>query len=371
MKYKQKITHNLLNVPGWRTKRHIVLIESDDWGSIRMPSKAVYEKLLSEGYRVDLHPYERYDSLASEVDLSRLFHVLKKYRDKNGRHPIVTANCAVANPDFDKIEKNGFTKYYYEPFTKTLHSYRGCEKSFDLWKQGIQQRIFVPQFHAREHINVAKWMSVLRKQDKDNLDAFRYGMMGIFPKQNHEQGNIFQVALDNSEYEEQSVLEIISDGLDLFEQIFEYKSKTFIAPCYTWPILLERKLYDKGVKGLQGMVYQKVPGQKRKRHWMGTKNTVGQVYTIRNCFFEPSLMPNNYDNIDECLYRINCAFRWNKPAILSSHRINYIGTICEENREKNLNMFERLFSQILKEWPDVEFLSSDELVELILNNDVG
>ena len=51
MNIKQTITHNLLNVPGWRTNRHIVVIESDDWGSIRMPSKEVYDKLLKEGYR--------------------------------------------------------------------------------------------------------------------------------------------------------------------------------------------------------------------------------------------------------------------------------------------------------------------------------
>ena len=44
MNIKQTITHNLLNIPGWRTKRHIVVIESDDWGSIRMPSKEVYKE---------------------------------------------------------------------------------------------------------------------------------------------------------------------------------------------------------------------------------------------------------------------------------------------------------------------------------------
>lgn len=36
---KQKITHNLLNIPGWRTKRHIVVIESDNWGTY--PYKSV------------------------------------------------------------------------------------------------------------------------------------------------------------------------------------------------------------------------------------------------------------------------------------------------------------------------------------------
>ena len=41
MKLKQIISHNLLNIPGWRTKRKLVVIESDDWGAIRMPSKEI------------------------------------------------------------------------------------------------------------------------------------------------------------------------------------------------------------------------------------------------------------------------------------------------------------------------------------------
>ena len=46
MKLKQIISHNLLNIPGWRTKRKLVVIESDDWGAIRMPSKEIYNQFL-------------------------------------------------------------------------------------------------------------------------------------------------------------------------------------------------------------------------------------------------------------------------------------------------------------------------------------
>ena len=44
MSLKQTITHNLLNIPGWHTKRKIVVIKSDDWGSVHMPSREVYEE---------------------------------------------------------------------------------------------------------------------------------------------------------------------------------------------------------------------------------------------------------------------------------------------------------------------------------------
>jgi hypothetical protein len=34
---------------------------------------------------------------------------------------------------------------------------------------------------------------------------------------------------------------------------------------------------------------------------MGSKNAYGQIYTIRNAFFEPTLSPN-IDNVEDCLY---------------------------------------------------------------------
>ena len=362
MKIKQTIRQNILNIPGWRTNRHIVVIESDDWGSIRMPSRDVYERLLKEGYRVDKNCYERYDSLATEDDLTALFEVLGKYRDCRGNHPVITANCAVANPDFEKIKANGYQNYYYEPFTETLKRYPHCEHSFKLWKQGMRAGMFQPQFHAREHLNVGRWMHFLQT-DENTRYVFGLGLMGLFPKGNDFR-NYFVVALDNSEYKTESLESIIYEGLNLFEQIFNFKSKTYIAPCYTWHPSLEKILAEHDVKGIQGMVNQLVPGDKHIRHWMGTKNQYGQVYIIRNASFEPSTM--YYSNVVyDCLYEIQCAFRWHKPAIISAHRINFIGAIHEENRTKNLVLLNKLLAEITKRWPDVEFMSSDKLIDLM------
>lgn len=361
MNIKQIITHNLLNIPGWRTKRHIVVFESDDWGAIRMPSREVYEKLFSEGYRVDKNVFESNDSLAREDDLCALFEVLHRYKDVNGSHPIITANCAVANPDFEKIKSNDYQHYYYELFTETLKRYKGCEHSFELWKQGTAEKVFLPQFHAREHLNVAKWMHDLKAGDEDVLHVFEYGIMGLFPKSDYK--NYYQVALDDSEYQLQPLSEVVSEGLDLFENIFGFKSKTFIAPCYTWRPELEKTLYGKGVLGLQGMVCQFNPGGKTIWHFMGTRNELKHVYTIRNCSFEPTLGIG----LENCLSRMNFAFRWHKPAVISTHRINFMGSINEDNRTRNLNNFDTLLKEILRRWPDVEFMSSDQLVEEINN----
>ena len=111
---------DLYNMFGWRTDRHLVVIESDDWGSIRMPSKTVYDEFLRHGVRVDRDPYCKYDSLATSSDLERLFEVLCSVKDKNGNPAIITANTLSANPVFEKIEASGYKEYYYEPFTVTL-----------------------------------------------------------------------------------------------------------------------------------------------------------------------------------------------------------------------------------------------------------
>ena len=44
---------NISNIPGWRTNRKILVIESDDWGSVRIKDKTAYEALKKKGLKVD------------------------------------------------------------------------------------------------------------------------------------------------------------------------------------------------------------------------------------------------------------------------------------------------------------------------------
>jgi hypothetical protein len=65
--------------------------------------------------------------------------------------------------------------------------------------------------------------------------------------------------------------------------------------------------------------------------------------------------------------QIETAFRWNKPAIISSHRVNYCGHIDPNNREIGLSALKNLLDQIVNKWPDVEFMAADELLENLEN----
>jgi len=368
---KRVLSRHILNFPGWRTYHKIVVIESDDWGSIRMPSKRVYEKCLKAGYPVNRTEYERYDSILSQDDLELLFDLLTGFRDKNGNHPVITANCVVANPDFEKIKQANFENYYYESIKDTFRRYPRHVNNFKIWQEGMKSKIFYPQFHAREHLNVSLFMDALYKGDRDVHFGFDNEMPGIIPRGTEVRGNIYMDAANYHSFKDKSEkLAIFLEGLDLFDKLFGYRSVTIIPPNYTWSPDYNESVLEKGVKFFQSIrkIREPVPVGKHKYHsvYIGKKNNLGQVYLMRNVLFEPSMFKLGIkDPVSRCLSDIEIAFRMHKPAVINSHRINYAGFIDEVNRDRTLKMLHQILSTALKLWPDIEFKTSDQLGTLI------
>ena len=285
----------------------------------------------------------------------------------------------VANPVFDKIKENGYMEYVYEPYTETCKRYNNHDRVYDLWKKGIEERLFVPIFHGREHLNVQRWLRALRNGNQSTLFAFECGVTGIYNGINNEPIPEFQAAFDidtvaDLPYQK----EVIKTGLDLFEQLYGYRSKYFVPTNGPFNNSLEKDLFEAGIKYINTGKKQREPlgdGQYRiNTRYLGTKNQYGQIYLTRNCFFEPSAngdeSPADWKWVDSCLKEIEIAFRWHKPATISSHRVNYIGYLHPENRENGLRQLSELLSRMLKRWPDIEFMTSSELGDLIASSRV-
>ena len=368
------IKKNIRNIPGWSTRRHIVVIESDDWGSIRMSSQECYERMLKAGMREDKNHFNTYDALECNKDLEELYYVLLQFKDATGRHPVITGVNVVANPVFDQIKDSGFKTYFYEPFTETCQRYRGHDRVYDLWKKGIEERLIVPTFHGREHLNVQRWLRALQSGHRSTLLAFDCGVTGVNNGINGEKIPGFQAAFDIDTVDDLTYMkEVLSTGLNLFEKLYGFKSRYFVPTNGPFNNTLEKDLVESGVHYINtGKKQQEPLGQgkyKINTRFLGDKNQYGQIYLTRNCFFEPSSCgysyPANYDWLNYCLKDIEIAFRWHKPATISSHRVNYIGYLHPENREKGLTALSQLLGEIIKRWPDVEFMTSVELGDLI------
>ncbi|MDT8402403.1 MAG: hypothetical protein RQ743_11965 [Bacteroidales bacterium] len=367
---RQDIIHNIKNIPGWHTRRKIVIIECDDWGGTRMPSKEVYELLTAKGLKVGQGWFNMYDTLESKKDLEPLFDVLTSVRDRNGNPSIMTPVTNVANPDFEKIRASGFSGYHYEPFTETLKRYYPDEDVFRLWEEGISSGIFVPELHGREHLTVQMWMEKLKEGNKDLLIAFDHGFTALEIEDIPPPAREFRAEFYfTSEDQKSFLVDSLKEAVSLFSNIFGQQPRVFVPGNGIFHPDFEHVIAGRGIKFLyvnRASAYPDNGGELKYRHMVtGQKGPHGLIYYTRNCAFEPSDI--NYKGIDLTLKQIAAAFRWGKPANISTHRVNFIGGINPVNRENGLSELRKLLRAIVHKWPDVEFMSSGDALEYMKN----
>lgn len=370
--FKQKLAKNYINARGWRTHRKLLLIESDDWGSVRMPNRKVYELLMAKGIPVDQSYFDKNDSLESVEDLEALFDVLTGFRDINGNPVVITAFSVVANPDFEKIEADKRQAYHFELITETYKRNPHTHKTYELFLDGAKKRLLYPQFHGREHLNNLRFIEAINSESIKEKLAFEckaiIGSKLISDRYQYPLGYMAAFDWTNiSEVEFQKI--VIDDGLEIFKNIFGFNSLSFVASQSVWSDDINQTLVQNGIFMQTGQQMYPMGNNKHKivNHYWGSKNEAGQVYWRRNCIFEPS-RNHDYDWVNRCLKEIEIAFRWGKPAVINSHRVNYIGSIFPENREESLKKLKTLLSAVQKRWPDVEFIDTEKLGNIMLSS---
>lgn len=349
-----------LNRKGIQINDKIIIIESDDWGSLRS-NKDFFLNLIGKYPKIADSAYLQFDQLESSEDLESLFEVLTSVKDREGAYPKITANTVIANPDFKKIQEDSFENYHFEPFTQTIYDRDGHNKVYDLYIEGLENNIFIPQFHGREHVNVKMWLQLL-KHDPMFQEAFKYNVWGISKDVRPDLMKSIQATYDTDfETAKNSIIQ----GLTLFREIFGFASSTFIANNFIWDSSLNEILSMNGVRYFQGMKYQLLPAhdnerRKKKRHFFGEMNHLCQFYGIRNCSLEIS---EGKSSLDSCLRQIKFSFNFKKPAIISMHRLNVMGGMDTNNRKRGLEVLKKLLKNVMTLWPDVIFMSTPELAE--------
>lgn len=370
----KEVFRHLSNIAGWKTRRKLVVFESDDWGSIRTRSLEDYECMLSFGLNVDQGHYNYAESLESNADLEALFEVLSAIKDANGRPAVFTPYCIMGNPDFDKIQASGFEQYFFQPLHETIAEYPAHHRLLDLWREGASNHIFMPQLHGREHVNVRRYMKLLQSGDAGFRKAFECRSIGVSGWKNNKYPNYLGALHPETREEIKDLHQYLTEAAQLFEQYTGYPARVFVAPNAEEPKVLESTLQKVGIAFVNRAKIRKYPlgdGRfKTEFNWLGKKSN-GLMYLFRNAFFEPACFgePDKAhitDWVDRCLREIDIAFRWHKPAIISTHRVNYIGYLRPENRDKGLRELKRLLKEIIRRWPEVEFMSSEELGDTIV-----
>lgn len=370
----KQIKSNLLNIPTWRSEVPILVIESDDWGSIRMSSAKAVEGLRAYGHPVDQNPYHLNDGLETDSDVKLLAKVLGAVTNKLDESAVFTLNYCLANPSFDEIKKDDFQRYYRESIADTYRHYGESLDVISIVKQGEANKVFDVEFHGTEHLNINRWMKALRNNEAYVHQAFNYGVFSPAVSNCLGYSMEYMDALDYDSIDEIDYqLKSLSIGVKLFQNIWDKKPKSFIAPCYRWSKAIEKWLFENDIKYIQGQRAQLHPknevGFKQRKifRYTGQQNKLGQLYTVRNVIFEPSIHGPN-SALDLAKNQIEYSFKHHLPAIVSSHRINYTSRINLNNREQGLDSLQRLLKWLVEKYPNVQFLSSSELGERIYNS---
>lgn len=372
MSLKQIITNNAKNIIGFSTKRKIVVFSVDDYGNVRLDGIEAKKNLIAGGMNLPSH-FDNLDTMETTEDLEILFDALTSVKDKNNNPAVFTPFALPCNINFEAMKQNSYQKYEYELLDKTFSKledrhpkkYTG---TWALWKEGLEKGLLRPQFHGREHLNLKIFNQKLKENDAvTRLCLENNSYTGI---KNTEYPTIsYTAAFDFWDIEEnKNFEEIITSGTLHFESVFGYKPIHFNAPGATASCIINDFIFANGMRFIDNPIIKNehlgFGKYQRKINYTGKKINSGLININRNVVFEPC--EGDRDWVGTAMEQIESAFRWDKPAIISSHRVNFCGNIDQDNRKKGINSLRNLLKRIIEKWPEVEFMSSEELCRIIV-----
>lgn len=373
MNIKQDIANHVKNISGWRTNRKLLIFSVDDYGNVRLASKNAIDNLVKAKIPFGSH-FDSLDTLETREDLELLYEVLSSVKDQHGKPAVFTPYSLSCNIDFESMATNNYTEYVYELLPKTYEklslkdpkTYKG---TWSLWKEGIDKGLMKPQFHGREHFNLNIFNDLLNKRSENILTVLKnHSYVSIPEHKNYAQGWTAAYSFKNIE-ETKGFQDNIKDGLKRFKEVYGYDAKVFTPPAQQFPLHLESSLANLGLTYIdQARSSNRHLGNGQfqlEKHKLGGGTILKDL--VRNVVFEPSTSQHS-NWVNFTFKQVEAAFRMNKPANISSHRVNFCGHIDPKNREIGLTALKQLLDKIVKRWPEVEFISADQLGSMITNN---
>ena len=315
-----KLIKSLNQFRGYHTSRKIVVMEVDDFGTAQYQNLVALENISNLGN--ELPYFYQNDRLESFSDLSRLFEVLTSVKDKHGNYAVMTPLTVMANPDKEKIIRTG--QYHYEIFSDTIQRIHG-KKTWDIWMEGVASGIFVPEYHGREHLNTDLWIEKIFTKNHKLADLFNKGIF-VYLNDDNTSTPPYRFFDERERLNKENAIAI---GIKIFKETFGREPVSYTPPAGGYAYSQELTLSKNGVKAVQLSYQQKIVNDdnfqvESKMHYYGEKSRCSSIiYTPRNAVFEPHSKIWK-DCVSHSLAKIDLAFKLRKPAIVSSHRVNFI-----------------------------------------------
>lgn len=312
-------------------RRPILVIESDDWG----PGP-------------DWHA-ER---------LAQVAQCLANHRDAEGRPALMTLGVVLGVPDTTAMARNHLSRYR----RTTLDDTR-CRRLLEQMQNGVRDGIFSLQLHGMEHY----WPPALLQAAREDEGLRAWLTDEEFPPCEALPSALQSRWIDGSRLPSRAlsteeIQRAISEETAAWQAVFGLPAKVVVPPTFVWTKEVEAAWVKAGVEVIV------TPGRRFTQ-----RDAVGQpeapegpihngqrageraCYLVRDIYFEPLLGHAPWRALEAAEQR----FRLGRPALLETHRSNFIAD--EAGCQKSLERLEELLLDAARRWPELVFLAPEVL----------
>ncbi len=322
-------------------RRPVLIIESDDWGA---------------------------GPLSQTTALQKLSTLLMKFKDGEGRHPVMTLGMVMAIADTEKMKDEGLTSY--QRLTLKDERFSALRQTI---ADGINNGVFTPQLHGMEHY----WPAALMQAANDD-ESVRHWLTGEGLPQTELLPSALQSrwidasVLPALMIDQTQIADAVSEELAAFRYHFEAQGIVVVPPTFVWTGDVEQAWAEQGVDVLvtPGFRYEGRDASgtitpATVRFYNGQQNDSEVVYIVRDEYFEPT-KGHKAERVLDAIKRNSTSGR---PTLLESHRFNFVGT--EQKTAAAFVELERMLSRVSDEFPRTAFISTEELARIYRQKDTA
>ena len=309
----------------WRRLKAVV-IESDDWGLCAWSPDAQAHRVLTGMPAFRTTSGRRYggSTLESAADMRAMMQLLGDVRGADGMPAVLQANTIMASPDYAALQPplfplEGPMPLMDFPETRGRWARPGLREALTAAQETGQ---WWPELHGLHHLPEQTWVDALRRGVDDARRA-------------HEQESPICTAVEAAgEYDDAEPRELrlqnLRSAVRKFEALFGRTPTSFCPPDYRWGSGLDHEAKALGLTTFQGEAERaraRMPRLRRLFHRVRWPSHEGERFAMPpRIAFEPMGSENaaHKVGVERALRSTKEAWTLGQPAILSTHRLNYV-----------------------------------------------
>lgn len=315
----------------WREPvfRHpILIIESDDWGA---------------------GPLEQANALR------RISTVLRGIRDRTGRPAVMTLGVITEVPDGPRIAASDCREYHALPLS---------DPRFDdvctAMQKGIAASVFAPQLHGQCHYWPAAVMAAAKTDPAVQVWLTAPEPAATEQLPSHLQSRWVDASvLPSRALNAEDIRQAVAYEAAAYEALFGSKPQVAVATTFVWNDTIEAAWSTAGIEVIitpgrraTGRDASGQPAAVDKSMLTGERSLSGEIYLVRDVYFEPTLGHEPQRLVDGLQGRA----RQGRACLVETHRFNFLQALDE-----TLSSLRTALEAAKEAMPDVRFVTPAEL----------